>query len=65
MMQDAPPPDWIEGPEWKQDFFARFGTSRWLDREPLKGPKDYNTLKLLRHSGRNKFDSYRFSLRFC
>lgn len=53
-MQDEPPPpppDWAEGQEWKQDDAAKAEKSKWPDQESLKGTKDENTLKLLRHSG--------------
>lgn len=53
-MQDnvpPPPPDWAENQEWKHDDKARAEKSDWPDEEALKGTKDQNTLRLLRHSG--------------
>lgn len=55
-MQDnpAPPPptDWAEKQEWKKDAKAKNEASTWPDPESLKGTKDENTLRLLRHSGK-------------
>ena len=47
-----PPPDWVAKEEWKGDKDAANEVSKWPDQEALKGTKDENTLRLLRHSGR-------------
>jgi len=51
---EAPPPpsEWSERQEWKSDEAARQELSTWPDPLALKGTKDENTLRLLRHSGK-------------
>ena len=55
-MQDnpapPPPPEWVQKHEWETDQVAKSEVSKWPDPEALKGTKDENTLRLLRHSGK-------------